>query len=296
VTKPAEIVRNVLMGSTAYKLAGLTLLWVGLAAFVYVSMTDARSPVRRMGTQYAANLDRQFKVVFLPPRGAYMAWLQGCAAITLLALYGLLHSAGLLVATAAVLLVPSVVVGRLVQRRRERLNVQVHTFTLSLANALKTTASIGEALWITLSVTPIPLRQELETALKQVRVGSTLDNALLEMSARTGSTPLDAVVTALLIGRQTGGDLPRILERTANSLSELNRLQEYTNKVTRDAKLSVGIAALTTAVMAVMMPRFMPGFFDPVLATLKGQIMLVQAAGAYVLALFLAYRFTRTDI
>jgi len=147
-----------------------------------------------------------------------------------------------------------------------------------------------------LDVTAKPLKEELETALKQVRVGSTMEEALLAMTARAQSTSLDVVVSALLIGRQTGGDLPRILEGTASSLRELKRLEEMTEKVTTGARQSLLIAAGITACLALLLPRVVPGFFDPLRDTVKGQIVVAQCALMYFTALYLGYRFTRMDI
>ena len=282
--------------SVTYAIGGLVLAWVGVAWFVYVSSTDPRGLARRMATAYAAHLDEQLRSMFMPARGAYVAWLQLCGALALLAIFGLLAIDALAYAAVATLVVPPLLVRRMVAKRRARLDDQVHGFALAFANALKTTASIGDALWVSVSVTAKPLRDELETALKQVRVGSTLDEALLAMAARARSTSLDVVVSALLIGRQTGGDLPRILEGTATSLRELKRLEELTERVTRSAKQSVAVAAAITAGLAIFLPRVVPGFFDPLRDTLKGQLVALQCAAVFFLALFLAYRFTRTSI
>ena len=279
-----------------YEIAGLSLLWIGLAAFVYVSSTDPKGVARRAAAGYAGGLDVQFRSMFMPQRGAYLAWLQLIGAISLLAVYGFVKTDALLYATVAALIVPPAVVRRMASRRRRQVDDQVHGFTLALANALKTTASIGEALWVTLDVTAKPLKEELETALKQVRVGSTMEEALLAMTARAQSTSLDVVVSALLIGRQTGGDLPRILEGTASSLRELKRLEEMTEKVTTGARQSLLIAAGITACLALLLPRVVPGFFDPLRDTVKGQIVVAQCALMYFTALYLGYRFTRMDI
>ncbi|WP_394822980.1 type II secretion system F family protein [Pendulispora albinea] len=281
---------------TTYEVVGLLFVWIGLASFVYTSSTDPRGVARRAGAGYAAGLDVHLRSMFLPPRGAYFAWLQLIGAIALLAVYGFVKNDALLAATVAALIVPPVVIRQMAIRRRRNLDNQVHGFTLALANALKTTASIGDALWVTLDVTAKPLKEELETALKQVRIGSTLEEALLAMSERAQSTSLDVVVSALLIGRQTGGDLPRILEGTANSLRELKRLEELTDKVTMGARQSLLIAASITAILATLLPRVVPGFFDPLRDTVKGQLVVAQCVVMYLSALYLGYRFTRMDI
>jgi tight adherence protein B len=123
-----------------------------------------------------------------------------------------------------------------------------------------------------------------------------MEEALLALSTRVQSTALDVVVSALLIGRQTGGDLPRILEGTAVSLRDLKRLEGLTDKVTRSAKQSLAVSAAVTGGIAIMLPRMFPGFLDPLRTTLKGQIYAGQMILVYLLALYLGYRFTRKSI
>lgn len=275
---------------------GALLLCTSAGLLVYVSLTDPRAPLPRLGTSYVAGLDRSLRGMFLPARGALIASGQLACTLALLASYAFVPASPLLWAALAAIVAPPVFVRMMVTRRRRRLDNQVHGFALAFANALKTTASIGEALQVVVTVTAKPLRDELETALKQMRVGSALDEALLAMSARAQATSLDVVVSALLIGRLTGGDLPNILETTAASLRELKRLEELTERVTRTAKQSLAVAAGITTSLAVFLPRVMPGFFDPLRDTVKGQVVALQCAIVFFAALYLGWRFTRTDI
>jgi tight adherence protein B len=278
------------------KLAALVLLWVGWAAFVFVSSSPPRGVAYRIASSYVAGLDADFRAMFLPRRGRELGWLQVTLVIACLALYGARPEGALVVLATAIAVGPRIAVTIMVRRRRARIDDQAHGFALALANMLKTTASVGDALRLTLDVTPAPIRQEIETALREVRVGSTLEGALLAAAARAGSSALDVVVSALLIGHKTGGDLPRILEGTAASLRELKRLEELTDRVTSSAKQSVAVAACITLGLAICLPRVMHGFFEPLRTTTKGQIIAVQLAALYLFALFLGWRFTRKSI
>lgn len=268
----------------------------GLGGLAYVSTADPRAVGQRTAVAYVRWLNERFGSMYLPRRGAHVGWMQLCGATTLMCSFAFFPFAALPCAAALVLAAPPLCVLVLERRRARRLDDQVNGFALALANALKTTASIGDALRVVLTATTKPLRDELETALKQMRVGSALDAALLAMASRARSSSLDVVVSALLIARQTGGDLPRILETTATSLRELKRLEELTYRVSRTAKQSLAIAATITVGLAVMLPRVVPGFFDPLRTTLKGQITVAECAIVFCLALYLGYRFTRTDI
>lgn len=276
------------------KLLGVALLWIGVATFLFFSAT--KGLLRRLGSKYAANLDVDLRSMFMPERGAAIGWLQVTSTIAVVALSEILRLDALWAIAVAIVILPRTVISIMVRRRRARVDNQANGFALALANTLKTTASVGDAVRLTLDVTSRPLKDELETALREVRVGSTLEEALLAMAARSGAPALDVVVSALLIGQKTGGDLPRILESTASSLRELKRLEELTDRVTRSAKQSLAVAACITAGLAVMLPRVMPGFFDPLKNTTKGQLVALQCVAVYAFAVFLGWRFTRKSI
>jgi tight adherence protein B len=263
---------------------------------VWRSISDPKGFLRRFASGYVSTIDAQQKSMFQAPQGAKIGWTQVAIIFVLLGIYGVLPEGFLLLIALGVAVFPPVSIRWQIKKRRDRIDDQANGFALSLANALKATASIGDAMKGATDVTAAPLKLELQTCLRQVGVGSTMEEALLALSARVQSTSLDVVVSALLIGRQTGGDLPRILEGTAASLRDLKRLEGLTDKTTRSAKQSLGVSAAVTAGIAIMLPRMFPGFLDPLRDTVKGQLYAGQMIAVYLLAIYLGYRFTRKNI
>ena len=274
----------------------LAFVFTSIAISVYRSIEHPRGAIRRFAAGYVAKIDAQQKSMFQNPSGAKIGWTQLAIIFALAAVYGVVPEDFLFLVAAGVAIVPPLSVRLELAKRRAKIDDQANGFALALANALKATASIGDAMRGATDVTGAPLKQELQTVLRQVGVGSTMEEALLALSTRVQSTALDVVVSALLIGRQTGGDLPRILEGTAGSLRELKRLEGLTDKVTRSAKQSLAVSAAVTAGIAIMLPRMFPGFLDPLRNTIKGQIYAGQMIAVYLLALYLGYRFTRKSI
>ncbi|MDB4936246.1 MAG: Flp pilus assembly protein TadB [Labilithrix sp.] len=274
----------------------LAFVFTSIAMAVYRSIDHPRGAVRRFAAGYVAKIDAQQKSMFQNPSGTKIGWTQVAIIFVLFAVYGVLPEDFLFLVAIGVAIFPPLSIRWELAKRRAKIDDQAHGFALALANALKATASIGDAMRGATDVTGAPLKQELQTVLRQVGVGSTMEEALLALSTRVQSTALDVVVSALLIGRQTGGDLPRILEGTAGSLRDLKRLEGLTDKVTRSAKQSLAVSAAVTGGIAVMLPRMFPGFLDPLRTTIKGQIYAGQMIAVYLLALYLGYRFTRKSI
>ena len=274
----------------------LAFVFTSIAISVYRSIEHPRGAIRRFAAGYVARIDAQQKAMFQSPSGAKIGWTQLAIIFALTAVYGVVPEDFLFLIAVGVAIFPPLSIRAELAKRRAKIDDQANGFALALANALKATASIGDAMRGATDVTAAPLKQELQVVLRQVGVGSTMEEALLALSTRVQSTALDVVVSALLIGRQTGGDLPRILEGTAGSLRDLKRLEGLTDKVTRSAKQSLAVSAAVTAGIAIMLPRMFPGFLDPLRNTVKGQIYAGQMIAVYLLALYLGYRFTRKSI
>jgi len=274
----------------------LSFIFTTVSVGVFRSVADPKGSIRRFASEYVARIDAAQKSMFQNPTGAKIGWTQVAIIFVIFCIYGVVPADILLFVALGVALFPPISIAWAFKKRRAKIDDQAHGFALALANALKATASIGDAMKGATDVTASPLKQELQTTLRQVGVGSTMEEALLALSARVQSVALDVVVSALLIGRQTGGDLPRILEGTAGSLRELKRLEGHTEKVTRSAKQSLGVSAAVTAGIALMLPRMFPGFLDPLKYTVKGQIYAGQMIAVYLLALYLGWRFTRKSI
>jgi tight adherence protein B len=170
------------------------------------------------------------------------------------------------------------------------------SFVLTLANALKATPSIGNALMYAQPLVMPPMNQELALALKEVRVGNTVDQALLNMSGRIRSTQLDAALAGVLIGRQVGGDLPKILETTANTLREMARLQGVLRAKTAEGKLQVLVLAVVPAFLVFGFDMVKPGYFVPLTESVIGWVLVVISTVLWLIALILARQVLKVDV
>jgi tight adherence protein B len=283
-------------GTVVVKAIGLLMLWAGVVGYVYVSSVDPRGVLRRYASDYVAKLDADFRSLFLPKRGSELAWLQVVLLVAGVACHALTDNVNYLAFIALVATMPRFIIDWMVKRRRARIDEQAHGFALALANTLRTTANAGDALRFTAEVSAKPIREEIDLALREIHVGSTAEEALLSAAGRAGSPSLDIVVSTVIIGQKTGGDLPRILEGTAASLRELKRLEEYTDKVTRGPKQALFLSVTLMVATLAMLPRILPHYFDPLLTTSKGQIIVLYCALIFGGALFFAWRITRKSI
>ena len=193
-------------------------------------------------------------------------------------------------------IVPLIYIEALRRKRVEMIEEQLDNFMIALANALKTTPSIGAALNSVASVITDPMRQEVDLALKEMKVGSTLDQALLHMASRVGSRQLDSALSSVLIGRQVGGNLPKVLEATANTLREMRRLEGVVRTKTAEGKMQLYVIAVMPFGLLVGLNQVWPGYFDPLTKTLVGYLISTACVACWAGAIILARKVLAVDL
>ncbi len=240
---------------------GGALLSVGVVTVALLGFSPG-GPLLARWSRYTAWLDRQARDLFLDVTGRDMAFGQVIGAALAIALAGVYDDRALL-ALPFVLLAPRVALTIARRRRREEIETQLNGWLLMLANMLKVTGSLSDALSHTADLTRGPLGQEIDLLLKEQRVGAPLGDALRNMGARVGSPTLSSVITIMLIGRTAGGELPSLLEETASAIRERMRLEAVVRKQTAMGRAQMVVLFLGPPVIVYMFRRVEPDFFEP---------------------------------
>lgn len=265
-------------------------------AFARALVLGVGGPLLGAFRHYADNLDAQLRILFKPAVGTRIAASQLTIASLLLGATLLTRQSLLLLALLPVGLAPSVVLESMRRSRRERIEAKLDGFALTLANATRATPSIGRALELVQRVLPEPLDQEIELVLREMRVGSSIDQALLGMSARVRSGALDAVFSGVLIGRQVGGNLPLILETCSSTLREMSRLEGVLRSKTAEAKSQTWVLAAFPLFLVFGFNTVSPGYFDVLSQDPTGMTLMTIAIVLWVTAIFVARRILSVEL
>ena len=155
--------------------------------------------------------------------------------------------------------------------------------------------SIGAAFNSVVIVVEDPIRKEIDLAIKEMKVGSSLDQALLHMAARVGSRQLDSALSSILIGRQVGGNLPKVLETTAHTLREMKRLEGVIRTKTADGRMQMWVIALMPLVFILILSQMFVGYFIPLTTSVTGYVIITMISLAWVSSLILARKVLQVD-
>jgi tight adherence protein B len=257
--------------------------------------TDETGIAWRYWTRYTVALERRLRSMFMFTPGHLIVTGQVAMIVVILAAKLTVDLPAPWLFIAGALIAPFIYIERMRRERVQQIEEELDAFLLALANALKGTASIGAALESIISIITGPIKDELELCLKEMRVGSSLDQALLSMASRAGSRQLDSALSAILIGRQVGGNLPKLLETTAASLREMKRLESIIRTKTAEGRMQMWVIGAMPAVFLVGFSVAWPGYFEPLTQSISGYILIAFVSGCWVLSLILARKVLAVD-
>lgn len=273
-------------------------LFLGIFVYVYALIAAEDSVAHRYWNRYCVYLERKLRLMFIFTPGVHVVYGQLFAIAFGIAFgltIGLPYSyTAAIVAVAA--LGPAFYIEKMRTQRVEAIEEQINPFLMGLANALKSTPSIGDAFASVQYLLPNPLKQEIELAAKEMRVGSSLDQALLSMANRVNSPILDSALSAILIGRQVGGNLPLVLETTASTLREMARLEGVVRTKTAEGKFQLWVLAGLPAGVMYVLNLIQPGYFIPLESSFFGYVVCTIAGVFWMGSLFMARKILTVDI
>ena len=277
------------------QLASIAAVMFGTAWVVYASLAGD-TVLRRYHRRYTLHLDRTLKLIFLEGSGARIFLIQAVVTGLVVAVALWFGLPVLYLALPVVFVAPAVVLERKRRQHVKQLEAQTDGLILALANALKTVPSPAAALESLVPVLPKPMQQEIDRLMKEVKIGSTLEQALLNMSSRLKSPDIDAALSALLIGLQVGGNLPIVLEDTAGTIREMARLQGVIRTKTADARAQLWVLALFPFVICYAFTLLDPQFFWPLEQTFVGNLVTAVALTLWIVSLVTARKVLKVDI
>lgn len=155
-----------------------------------------------------------------------------------------------------------------------------------MCNALKAGQSLNACFNLVSEQAPAPLGPEFLRCYEEQNLGITLEAALLEMSKRAPNVDLKFFAMAVILQRQTGGDLCEILDKIARLIRERFQIHGMIMALTGEGRLSgavlLGLPPVLTGVMFVLNPDYIMRLFSHPI----GHQMLAGAAVAQVLGFF----------
>ncbi|HYO09405.1 MAG TPA: type II secretion system F family protein [Tepidisphaeraceae bacterium] len=191
---------------------------------------------------------------------------------------------------------PFLMLGQKRGRRQRTLALQLPESLDFLSRVLQAGHSFSTGIQMMSEELPDPLKSEFRRCYEQHSLGQPLEEALKEMATRIESTDFAFFITAVLIQRQTGGDLSEVLKNISNMIRQRIRLQQHVKAKTAEGRFTGYILVAFPALMFVILSFMNPTYAHNLTGTPMGQKMLAVAFGLQMLGLWAIRKITTVRV
>ncbi|MBO9541299.1 type II secretion system F family protein [bacterium] len=127
-----------------------------------------------------------------------------------------------------------------------------------VANAVKAGNSVQQALELVVEEFTDPMSAEVSEVLHELRVGTALDVAIRNWLDRMPNDDLEIFGMAVIIQRQTGGNLAEILDNLATTMRDRKKMQGQIRTLTTQGRMSGAILSMLPVGLYCMLYLIMP--------------------------------------
>jgi tight adherence protein B len=180
--------------------------------------------------------------------------------------------------------------------RQRKIALQIPEGLDFLTRVLKAGHSLSTGLQMMGEELPQPLAGEFRRAYDQHSLGVSLEDALRETAARIESSDFAFFVTAVLIQRQTGGDLSEVLKNISAMIRGRIRLSQHVRAKTAEGRFTGYVLVAFPAVMFLLSYFMNPGYAGVLLKDPGGRMLLATAVGLQLLGLFAIKKITTVKV
>jgi len=184
-------------------------------------------------------------------------------------------------------------------KRRKRLNkfLQLLPDALDLmSRGLSAGHAFTEALQMVATEMPEPIASEFRKTYEEQNLGLSLKLALENLVERVPLLDLRMCVTAVLIQRETGGNLSELLEKVAHTIRERFRIMEDLKTLTLSSRWSAWLLCGLPIFLAVYVTLMNPGYMDVMWRDPRGHWLLALAGIMQVLGMLMVQKIMKIRI
>ncbi len=190
---------------------------------------------------------------------------------------------GLIVGVVFGYILPRVYVGRLITIRKQKFNDQLMDAIMIMSSSFRGGLSLVQAFESVADEMPEPTKGEFGVVLGENKMGVSLDESLNRLYLRAPSPAMQQMVTAILLARETGGNLPVIFTRIVSSTRERKKIEKNLQMLTVQGKIQAVVMTGLPVFFFFTVSGSNPHFFDTMFNSPKGQQLMILCVVLWVL-------------
>lgn len=181
-------------------------------------------------------------------------------------------------------------------RRRRAFDAALPEVLQLLSGALSAGLSLAQAVDTVVREGPEPIASEFKRVLVEARIGVAIEDAFDGVADRFQSKDFRWAVMAIRIQRQVGGNLAELLTTVAATMRERQFLRRHVRALSAEGRMSAVILCALPPVFAVYLFLTNREFLNPLVADLRGWILLGFGAVWMAVGTFWMSRMVKVDL
>lgn len=182
------------------------------------------------------------------------------------------------------------------KKRFEKFRADLPEALEMISRALAAGHSFPAALHLVSEEMPEPIAGEFARVYEEQQVGLSLKTAMQNLMQRVPLLELKLCAIAVLVQRETGGNLAEILDTSSQTIRERFRVMEDLNTLTISSRMSAGLLVALPFVVLALIHILNPGYLDPLWHDKRGHNLLWVAGALQISGLLMVRKILRIRI
>jgi tight adherence protein B len=166
----------------------------------------------------------------------------------------------------------------------------------TLARAVRAGHAFTTALEMITAEVAEPVSGEFRQLYEEQKFGMPVRDALLNLTERMPLVDVKFFVTAVMLQRETGGNLAEILDNLSYVIRERFKIQRQVRVYTAQGRLTMALLMGMPPIIVVVMLTLNPGFIHPLFADPIGHTLLVAGITLQTVGYFVIRKIIRIQV
>jgi tight adherence protein B len=180
--------------------------------------------------------------------------------------------------------------------RVNKFNEGLTDMVTTIVGSLRAGFSFPQSLKTVVEEAASPIKEEMESVLKEMQYGSSIEDALNNLKERMPSEDLDLMIQAILIQRQVGGNLATVLDKIVETIRDRTKIQRQIRTLTAQGRLSGIVVGLLPIILGFVLYLIQPGYMGTLFHNPVGIIMLSAGAVSGTIGFFMIKKITTIEV
>jgi len=190
------------------------------------------------------------------------------------------------------LVIPNVILKMRYKQRIDKFSNQLLDAINMLSSCLKGGLSLLQGFEVLVEEMPPPISQEFGLVVRENKMGIPLEESLVRLNKRMNIEELSLIVNALLVARETGGELTKVFSRLSVTIRDNRKLKESIKTLTLQGRLQGAIMSFLPVVFVLWVVSVNNHHFDIMLNNDIGRMLLVAAVILQIVGMILIKMFS----